>query len=113
MKKLILSLFIFLCVAVAAIAQERTITGTVTGQDDGLPLPGVSVRLKATSNVGTQTNADGKFSLRVPAGSQTLVFSFVGYETREVSSASGTLNVILSSNATGLDGCRYSASSAR
>lgn len=103
MKKLILSLFIFLCVAASAIAQERTITGTVTGQDDGLPLPGVSIRLKATSNVGTQTNADGKYSLRVPAGTQTLVFSFVGYETREVSSASGTLNVVLSSNATGLD----------
>ncbi len=103
MKKLILSLFIFLCVAASAIAQERTITGRVTGQDDGLPLPGVSIRSKTASSVGTQTNAEGRFTLKVPAGTQTLVFSFVGYETKEVSSGSSTLNVVLTANSTGLD----------
>jgi TonB-linked SusC/RagA family outer membrane protein len=103
MKKLILSLFIFLFVAATAMAQDRTITGTVTGQDDGLPLPGVSIRIKTATNVGTQTNANGKYTLTVPAGAQTLVFSFIGYVPKEVPATSGTLNVVLASNSTGLD----------
>src|SRR5690606_34471034 len=55
---------------------EKSISGTVTDQD-GLPLPGVSVVVKGTT-IGTVTNAEGKFSLSIPSGTEILQFSFVG-----------------------------------
>lgn len=78
-------------------SQTRTVTGTVTAQDDGLPIPGVSVTAKGTK-VGTQTSAEGKFSLNVPAGATTLVFSFIGYSTTEVPITGGPLVVKLATN---------------
>jgi TonB-dependent starch-binding outer membrane protein SusC len=78
MKKLLQSLFILLFVASAAMAQNRTITGTVTSKDDGLPIPGVSVKVKGT-NIGASTGANGKFSLSVPANSASLEISSIGY----------------------------------
>jgi hypothetical protein len=50
--------FVLLCFS-QLYAQDRTITGTVTSKDDGLPLPGVSVVVQGV-NTGTVTNADGK-----------------------------------------------------
>ncbi len=82
MKKLMLLLAFLGFLGMQAWAQ-KTITGTVTSADDGSPLPGVSVVVKGT-NVGTITDVDGKYSLNVPANAKTLVFSFVGYETKEV-----------------------------
>ncbi len=64
-------------------AQERTVTGAVTSSDDSSPLPGVSVVVKGTL-VGTVTDGNGKYSIRVPNGNSTLVFSFVGMEEQEV-----------------------------
>ncbi|WP_138994474.1 TonB-dependent receptor [Larkinella sp. C7] len=63
-------------------AVDRTITGTVTAENDE-GLPGVSVVIKNTTR-GTSTDMDGKFRLSVPDGGATLVFSFVGYENQEV-----------------------------
>ena len=75
-------------------AQNRTVTGTVTASDDGLPIPGVSVRVKGTTS-GTQTNATGKYSLSVPNGA-TLVFTFIGYAQLELPvGTSSTLNAKL------------------
>lgn len=83
MKKLLLASLCFLLLCLTQVyAQNRTVTGTVTAKDDGLPIPGVSVKVKGTSN-GTQTNAAGKFSLSVPNGA-TLTFSFIGYTGQEV-----------------------------
>ena len=82
MKKLLLvSLCLLVLSMTQVFAQNRTVTGTVTAKDDGLPIPGVTVKVKGTT-VGTQTNAAGKFSLSVPANS-TLVFSFIGYVSAE------------------------------
>jgi TonB-linked SusC/RagA family outer membrane protein len=101
MKKLLQSLFILLFIASSAIAQDRTITGTVTAQEDGKPLPGVTVKIKGTSG-GTTTAADGKFSLRANSGS-TLEFTFIGYVSQSrVLSASSNINVILVSDARSL-----------
>lgn len=62
--------------------------------EDGTPIPGVSVIVKGTNN-GTQTAVDGTFSLDV-SGNETLVFSFVGYTTKEVKLNGQTnLNVVL------------------
>ncbi|MDB5007762.1 MAG: hypothetical protein JWP45_2155 [Mucilaginibacter sp.] len=73
-------------------AQNRTVTGTVTAKDDGLPIPGATVKVKG-STVGTQTNTAGKFTLSVPQ-SAVLVFSFIGYETLERPSTSN-MTVVL------------------
>jgi TonB-linked SusC/RagA family outer membrane protein len=78
-------------------AQNRTITGTVTASDDGLPIPGASVKVKGT-NSGTQTSASGKFSLTVPSNA-TLVISFLGYTAQDVSVGGNTVvNVVLKSS---------------
>jgi len=82
-------------------AQNRTVTGTVTAKDDGLPIPGVSVKIKGTTN-GVQTGTNGKYTLSVPANG-VLVFSFIGYSAQEraVGSAS-VINVVLEPASTAL-----------
>lgn len=59
------------------------VTGVVTFKDDGTPLPGASVLLKGSSNVGTITDANGKFRIRVPEEA-TLVVSYIGYISQEI-----------------------------
>ena len=81
MKQSLLTLFC-LCVAMIALAQQKTITGTVIDANNE-PVIGASVLEKGTSN-GTITNLDGEYSLSVSAGA-TLVFSYIGYKTQEVS----------------------------
>lgn len=99
MKKLLQSLFLLLFIAFQAVAQERTVTGTVTDKTDGLPLPGVSVKVKGT-NIGTSTGGDGRFSVRVPQGSTTIILTYIGYATQEASiGSSGVVNVQLTTDA--------------
>jgi TonB-linked SusC/RagA family outer membrane protein len=94
MKKLLLVSLCFLVLCMTQVfAQNRTVTGTVTAKDDGLPIPGVTVKIKGT-NIGTPTDVNGKFSISAPANA-TLVFSFIGYASQEVSARSGTLRVVL------------------
>ncbi|UOQ68445.1 SusC/RagA family TonB-linked outer membrane protein [Hymenobacter volaticus] len=59
-------------------AQNRAISGKVTDQATGQGLPGVTVLAKGTS-VGVSTNADGAYSISVPAGTSILAFSSIGY----------------------------------
>src|SRR5437588_3413127 len=92
-KRLLVSLcFLMLCIT-QAFAQNRTVTGTVTAKDDGLPIPGVTVKIKGT-NEGTQTNTAGKYSLSVPPGA-TLVFSFVGYQIQQIPATGNVVNAVL------------------
>ncbi|MCO5949423.1 carboxypeptidase-like regulatory domain-containing protein [Mucilaginibacter flavidus] len=60
----------------------HTISGTVV-DDTNLPLPGVSVKLDE-GNVGTVTDNNGRFSIRVPVSAKKLTVSFVGFERTEV-----------------------------
>jgi TonB-linked SusC/RagA family outer membrane protein len=96
MKKRLLNLFMFLLLSISQlVAQDRNITGTVTAEEDGLPLPGVSVRIKG-QQIGTQTGADGKFSISAPSNSTALEFTYIGYATKEVALGSGNVyNVAL------------------
>lgn len=64
-------------------AQTSRITGRVIASDDQTGLPGVSILEKGTNN-GTVTDAEGNYSITVPQNA-VLVFSFVGYATREIS----------------------------
>lgn len=67
---------------VTAGAQTKKISGTVLSSEDGTALQGVSINVKGT-NVGTSTDAKGKFSLNASSG-QTLVISSVGFEEKQV-----------------------------
>ncbi|MDB4999013.1 MAG: SusC/RagA family TonB-linked outer membrane protein [Mucilaginibacter sp.] len=100
MKKLLLVSLCFLVLFITqGYAQNRTVTGTVTSKDDGLPLPGVSVTVTGAT-IGTQTNVSGKFSLSVPASAKSLSFSFIGFSTQTIAIGGGTsVNVSLASNA--------------
>ncbi len=73
-------------------AQSRTITGTVTSNTDGLPLPGVNVIVKGTSN-GVQTDFDGNYFIMAETG-DVLVFSFIGMkETTAIVAGNNVINV--------------------
>ena len=67
----------------AALFVDKRVTGRVLSSDDNSPLPGVSIVVKNT-NIGTVTDTDGRYALTVPDGAETLVFSYVGYESQEV-----------------------------
>ena len=90
-------------VSVAKPTQQRQlkVSGKVT-DIKGEPLSGVSVKLKGT-NVGIATDILGAYSLNVPDISAVLVFSFLGYETKEVVAGKSVLNVKLSDQNTGLN----------
>lgn len=76
---------------------DTAITGAVH-DEQGQPLPGVSVLLKGTT-VGTVTDASGNYSIQAPDTHGTLVFSYVGFETKEVPMNSQTnLDVVLGSS---------------
>ncbi|MBJ7882481.1 SusC/RagA family TonB-linked outer membrane protein [Gelidibacter salicanalis] len=82
----------------------RDITGTIT-DSNGVPLPGVTVVLKGT-NIGTSSDFDGNFYLSVVSNqpNMTLVFSFVGYVTKEVElGTSNSIKVILDVDVASLD----------
>jgi TonB-linked SusC/RagA family outer membrane protein len=61
-------------------AQDKTVTGVVT--EDGMPLPGVTVAVKGTTN-GTQTDFDGKYSINAKVG-QVLEFSYIGLKAQSI-----------------------------
>lgn len=80
-------------------AQQRVITGTVISEEDGLGLPGATVLVKGTT-VGTTTDLDGNYSINVPAGSDVLIFSFVGLKSAEEAIGNRTIiNVTLRTDA--------------
>src|SRR5690606_23579959 len=93
-QKILFGLLMFF--AFSSIAQQRTITGKVT-DEKGLPLTGVSISIKGTTT-GTITNNEGAFSLNVPASSNTLVVTNIGYEPLEVDISNQTnINITLAS----------------
>ncbi|MBE9460722.1 SusC/RagA family TonB-linked outer membrane protein [Dyadobacter subterraneus] len=77
----ILSLFLAFGVALGAFAQS-TVKGKVK-DDLGQGLPGVSVVVKGTT-AGSVTDIEGNYTVSVPGGNATLVFSFIGYLTQEI-----------------------------
>lgn len=97
MKQLqVVLVFMLLLVAgiPAAFAQKRTVTGNISDAA-GTRMSGVNVIVKGTS-AGTTTNDAGTFTISMPEGSNTLVFSSIGYKTREVNvSGRSNLNLTL------------------
>ncbi|PYF77320.1 SusC/RagA family TonB-linked outer membrane protein [Pedobacter nutrimenti] len=104
LKPLEVSFYVFLlmnllCFSVFA---QTNLSGTIK-DDKGLALPGVSVRVKGAST-GTVTDNDGKYSLKLTAINPVLVFTYIGYKTKEVAlNGKSVLNVVLEDDAQGLD----------
>ncbi|GAA4353268.1 TonB-dependent receptor [Hymenobacter saemangeumensis] len=104
MKKQFLMLWLLLCCSVGlAVAQSRQVTGVVKSAE-GETLPGVTVLVKGTTN-GATTGMNGDFAITLPqAGNATLVFSYIGFATKEVAVGSQTsLKVTLASDSKQLD----------
>ncbi|MEL7423035.1 MAG: TonB-dependent receptor [Bacteroidota bacterium] len=81
---------------------QTTVTGTVS-DDTGETLIGVNILIKGTAS-GTVTDFDGTYTLDVPAGSETLVFSYTGYQPQEINLAGRTLiDIVMSTDAEILD----------
>jgi TonB-linked SusC/RagA family outer membrane protein len=100
--KILLSLFLLLLVQQVTFAQEKRVSGVVTEATGGGALPGVSVFLKGSTK-GTFTDANGRYSIKLPVGKNTLSFSFVGYATAEVEVIKDTLNVKLANDTKSLN----------
>src|SRR3970282_2952003 len=83
MKKILLLGFLGSMAIGHALCQERTVSETVTPEEDNSPLPGVNVVYKGTTS-GTVTDVAGNYRLNVPQEGGTLIFSFIGLITREV-----------------------------
>lgn len=83
---------LFLCCV--TYAQSVTVRGTITDSDLGEPLPGTTVLEKGTNN-GVIASSDGTYTINVPTGA-TLVFSFAGYVTQEITlNNQTTINVTM------------------
>lgn len=81
MRKLLFLMSFLVITCVSALAQNKTITGTVIGED-GLPIPGAAVMVKGTTT-GTVTDMDGKYRLNVPDDADVIIFRFVGMADQE------------------------------
>ena len=88
------TVFVLLFGATATMAQQ-TISGKVTAAPKGEALFLATVQVKGTT-IGTTTDADGKYSLAVPASARVLVFSYTGYLSSELTIDGASLDAVLS-----------------
>src|SRR5690606_35680630 len=96
----IYTLFLMLFISTGIYAQT-TVSGIVTEQETGTPLPGVNVFVKGTTN-GTTTDFDGNYEITTENGS-TLVFSYIGFQTTEIVVTSENIDVALEEDREQLD----------
>lgn len=97
-QRLLVRLVLPLCLLFVShtLLAQKSISGKVTDQKDGSPIVGASVQAKS-AGTGTSTGNDGSFTLSVPNDVTTLIISYVGYGTVELSIAGKTtLDVTLS-----------------
>ncbi|WP_026950708.1 SusC/RagA family TonB-linked outer membrane protein [Algoriphagus mannitolivorans] len=98
MKKVLLGFALSFLTIVSVLAQTKTITGRVTSAEEPEGVPGASVVVKGTTQ-GTITNLDGTYSISVPENGAVLVFSFVGYLTKEMPvGSSNVINVVMNAD---------------
>lgn len=100
--------FLVLCVTAfsfgwsIALAQDRTVTGTVRDKVSGLSLPSVSVIVEG-STISTRTDEEGRFSIALPAGSDKLSFRYLGYVSFTQTVTGSVVSVLLEESATTMD----------
>lgn len=100
-KHVFLAIFAILFSSITMSAQNITVSGMVTGSEDGLPIPGVAIIVEGT-RTGAVTDFDGNYSISAKIGDK-LELSYLGMETKTVVVTSATLNVQLESSIEGLE----------
>ncbi|MCF8272422.1 MAG: SusC/RagA family TonB-linked outer membrane protein [Flavobacteriaceae bacterium] len=102
-QKVLKLLFVFCLFSFQNGQAQTTVKGTITDGSSGIPLSGANIIVKGTSN-GVTSDFDGNYSINVSDQNATLVFSYVGYTTKEVSvNNQSTINVSLAEDASQLD----------
>ena len=102
-KLLVLGMFSCMFLVSASVFAQTTVTGNVTSEGDGLGLPGVNVIVKNTSK-GVTTDFDGNFSITLADADVVLVFSSLGFTSKDVSAAGkSVINVVLEPSAEALE----------
>lgn len=93
----------FLLLSSMAGRAQNAITGTITGENDGLPIPGVNIVIKGTAN-GTITDLKGEYSISVSASDSILIFSSIGYQTEEIPIGNkATIDVVMKQDVKSLE----------
>ena len=100
MKRLYAIITICICVTLGTSAQN-VITGVVVSADDNEPMIGVTVKVKNTSTA-TVTDINGRFSINITEG-KTLVFSYVGYNNKEVVATGENMRIVMSPESTAIN----------
>ncbi|MBN2744760.1 MAG: TonB-dependent receptor [Marinilabiliaceae bacterium] len=101
-KGAILTVVLFLAIHLLAQAQSVRVMGSVKDKN-GDPLPGVSIVVKGTTS-GTITTGMGTYELNAPSSTSILVYSFIGFEAKEITVGNQTtINVVLNEENLGLD----------
>lgn len=97
------ALLFFTCLlSFTTYAQQKTLSGTVVGED-GAPIPGVTIVVKGTTN-GTISDMDGKFSFLAPADAKVLSVSYIGMKTQDIQiGTQSTFNITMAADVIGVD----------
>lgn len=100
--RMLCSMLLLLALSVGASAQNRTVSGKIT-DESGEAVPGVNITVKG-KKITTTSQVDGVYTIQLPGGSNTLIFSFVGYATQEVQvTGSDLVNITLKKDAQQLE----------
>ena len=104
MRKSTLLLVFLLFLGIQAVLAQRTISGVITSSQDGSAIPGVTILVKEATRIGTLSDLNGKYTLKLPANAKTLRFSFIGMKTVELAlPSSNVLSVVLEPDVTQLE----------
>lgn len=99
--KLFFSFFLLMCVGFSVANAQRTVQGTIV-DETGETLIGVGVLLKGTSTA-TTTDENGIYTIEVPSENAVLVFTYIGFKTKELPVTGNTLDVTLEQDDTALE----------
>ncbi|MGK0447633.1 MAG: iron complex outermembrane receptor protein [Polaribacter sp.] len=93
--------FVFIIFSMVSLAQQVNVSGTITDKKLNSTLPGVSILIKGTT-IGSSSDFNGDYTIKATTG-DVLVFSYLGYQTKEVKISSNILNISLEESAESLD----------
>ncbi|WP_243739360.1 SusC/RagA family TonB-linked outer membrane protein [Flavicella sediminum] len=97
----LLALFAICCTLNLQAQQKIPVKGIITGAEDGMPIPGVTIIIQGTST-GTTSDFDGNYVINAKLN-DVLIFNYVGMVTKSLKVKSGEINVVLSANVEDLD----------
>lgn len=102
-KKLLITMLILSLFSTYGWTQEKQVSGKVTSQDDGSPIPGANIVVQGTTK-GTTSDVEGNYSLQLAASENILVFSFVGFVPITITvDGRTTIDVALAPDVTALE----------